>query len=528
MRTVYACVFDVHPSPPLTPLAGFEKLRELAMGWIRESYQQEGQAAALVISDGGSMHPQPNHTIKIGREKGGVCELISIEWSHPDDDDLALNRTTTCCLARNGKNLQVSISVRIASTQPIVKPLVFSVSRPRLVDLLVMTFPCYVGKTRVHSLPQELDRFDVPSFVDNTLCWPDRRLPTVVVTPEDAPGQYLVDPPQLQKAVLGFAQVVCLRDKSATYELSHALGKELSCYQGAVRLYWPGLTLAANPVDHPLYLPDSIRWHAEHRQPLDRYLFRMLAGISGFRFSHAPETALVREFIDRDRQDRVHHILSQLRTAEETQEIVTMLEQAWDQNKQLKQENDQLRQENGKLVEDLESLKEALGEAGRTGRRGEPSSPDSPALSSPDFPNVAEAVAKAREMFANSLVFLDSAVASAADSPYQQPDRIHDLLGVLHELVGRWQREGHLGEPWKFALKNKGYDYKEHISPTARGKFGDEYSFLHDGQKLLFENHVTLGARGPETCISIHWYRDDSQKKLIIGWCGRHRSNTLS
>src|SRR6185369_13934803 len=106
-------------------------------------------------------------------------------------------------------------------------------------------------------------------------------------------------------------------------------------------------------------------------------------------------------------QDRVHHILSQLRTAEETQEIVNMLEQAWDQNKQYKQVADQLRQENAKLTEDLESLKEALGEAARTGRRPDSiGSGEAASSAPPDVLKVADAVHKARETFADGLVFL--------------------------------------------------------------------------------------------------------------------------
>jgi hypothetical protein len=127
-----------------------------------------------------------------------------------------------------------------------------------------------------------------------------------------------------------------------------------------------------------------------------------------------------------------------------------------------------------------------------------------------------------------TLTFLPSALESAAASPYQWPEKVYALFQALDELTHRWQQQGHIGSGWYQALKPKGFEYKEFISPTAKGKYGQDYTFTYEGQSLMFEHHVTIGAKSADTCISIHWHRDDERKRIVFGWCGRHLANTQS
>src|SRR5262249_22318985 len=142
--------------------------------------------------------------------------------------------------------------------------------------------------------------------------------------------------------------------------------------------------------------------------------------------------------------------------------------------------------------------------------------------------NVADAVERARIDFPQTLQFLPDAVESARNSPYRAPDKVYALFQALDELTRLWQSRGSIGTGWHDALKPKGFDYAAFISPTAKGKFGSESPFQSEGRPTLFENHATLGARSADTCISIHWHRDEPHKRLVIGWCGKHLSNTQS
>jgi hypothetical protein len=273
-------------------------------------------------------------------------------------------------------------------------------------------------------------------------------------------------------------------------------------------------------------MADSIRWHADQQQPLGQHLFRTLVAVSGFRCSNPPVARLVREAIDGDKHARFQGFLKNSKALEEGGQIWDELERAWDAVKQLQLERDEARNQVSELTRELEAQKQAFMTTYRGPRQAAP--PAEPSAPRAPVRTVAEAVERARCDFPQTLVFLPGAIESARQSPYRAADRVYALFQALDELTHTWQSKGSIGTGWHDALKPRGFDYAEFISPTAKGKYGDEYTFQFEGRPTLFEHHVTLGARSADTCISIHWHRDETHKRLVIGWCGKHLSNTQS
>lgn len=288
MRTVYACVLDVTPNPPELPKDCFHRLVGVLRNWVEQGYERKWAIAVNLVFDGAAFTPAPEHIVRCSDEKAGDCDLVTVEWTHPGDPGSELLWNTTCNLARCEQAIQLSVAVRLASSSPVVRPLSFTVGRPRLVDSLLAAVPCYVGAQPIPKSPSEIAAPEVLDFAETILFSPSRVLPVIVVSPGIWTDRPEVDANELQKSLLGFAAVVALRDKWAGFKLTDCVGKELSCFNGAVRLYWPGLRADSDPFDHPLYLAGAIRWHAENNHPLDRHLFRMLVAISAFRFSDAP------------------------------------------------------------------------------------------------------------------------------------------------------------------------------------------------------------------------------------------------
>lgn len=528
MRTVYACVLDIAVKSPETSVQGFERLWKLTTNWVESVYRERWKVGFNVNVNYPRVTPLPGHGVHAQREGvAGVCELANLEWSFPDETDTGLRWILGATMARNGPKLEASVAIRIVSTQPIAKPLSYVLKRPTLVDAIIQNFSCSIGKSPIPLKPIEIDRDKVSLFVDDTLCSPDRWLPVVVVSPEQGIRDYLVDPNELQQTLLGHAQVVALKDQYASRAWTEALTvKELSCYLGAARLYWPGFTRRSKPADHPLYMGDSIRWHTEQQQPLAQHLFRTLVAVSGFRFSNPPVARLVREAMDADKRLRFDILLKNAKAHEESGQILQELERAWDQIKQLLQEKDEARNQIAELTRELEAQKEAW-QGYRGGQRSQTPQQDS-SSSRGAIRTVADAVERATNEFTQTLVFLPNAMESARESPYRWPDKVYALFEALDELTRMWQTRGSIGSGWHEALKPKGFEYSEFISPTARGKYGSEYTFRYDGQQIMCEHHVTIGARSADTCISVHWYRDEPRKRLVIGWCGKHLSNTQS
>jgi hypothetical protein len=527
MRTVYACVLDVAVKSPEPSPHGFERLWTLASDWVEALYKERWNVEVNVAGNQPRMTPLPGHGILAQRDGvAGVCELANLEWSYPDDQDAGLQWNLVGQFARNGPRLEASAAIRIVSTHPIAKPLSYTLKRPGLVDRILQNFSCSIGKSPIPLKAIELDRDKVSLFVDDTLCAPDRWLPVVVVSPEQGMRDYVVDVHDLQQTLLGHAQVVALKDSYASRAWTEALTvKELSCYLGAVRLYWPGFTRRAKPHDHPLYMADSIRFRAEQQQPLGQHLFRTLVAISGFRFSNPPVARLVREAIEGDKHARFHDLLKNAKAHEESGQIMRELERAWDQIQALEQERNEARNQIAELTREVEAQKEAWQDY-RGQRPGAPES-EAPAPRAP-VRTVLKAAELASTDFPHTLIFLPNAIESARQSPYRWPDKVYALFQALDDLTHLWQSKGSIGTGWHDALKPKGFDYSEFISPTAKGKYGDEYTFHYEGQPVLCEHHVTIGARSADTCISIHWHRDEARKRLVIAWCGKHLSNTQS
>lgn len=511
MRTVYASVLDLVPPPAEKPAACFRRLTDVAAAWLEDEYRRGWHVTFRPAVDGTTARPAPDHVVRCGVEAGDACELLTVEWEHPGEDGSDLRWATAAGLARYGQALQLSVAVRLASSRAVVKPLTYDVRRPQLIDAVLAAVPCRVGPHRVPTAPTLLTAATVSAFVHDVLLAADRPLPVVVISVNSWSG-HEVEPAVLQRELLGLAHVAALQDKDASFPLSDAVGRELSCYDGAVRLYWPGLTRGADPHAHPLHFPESIRKHALTDQPLPRHLARQLAGIAAVRFAAAPLVRDTRDLIDRRKQQQAQLLLEQAKAdGSGLGEIAAALEQAWDEVAALKRERDQVRAEAA-----------ALATALATELAARPAAADTPA-------SVADVVARARQAFPDTLHFLDTAVASAADSPYLHPDKVWRVFEVLDELVRQWRADGRTGTTWKELIKQKtGFDYKPAISVTTRNMYGKEYTFTYGGQPRLFEAHVTVGVGPPDRCLSVHWYRDEGQKRLAVGWCGRHRRNTLS
>ena len=247
MRTVYATVLDVIPNSPETPSECFQRLIGVATSWVEQGYQRKWAIPLKLALDGAAVVPAPDHIVRCTAEEADSCKLVTIEWSHPGDPGSDLRWSTVCNFARSDRGIQLSLAVRLSSSNVVVKPLTFTVGRPRLLDDILAAFPCFVGKQPIPKSPTVISAPDVAAIVESTLLSSDRPLPVVIISPNVWTERPEVDPTDLQKALLGFAQVAALRDKWAAFKLTDCIGKELTCYNGAVRLYWPGLKANSSP-----------------------------------------------------------------------------------------------------------------------------------------------------------------------------------------------------------------------------------------------------------------------------------------
>jgi hypothetical protein len=527
MRSVYSLQLEINPSAGESPSQCVARLRETVTAWVIDRLHHKWRAASPSVSfDGTAREPLPHHSVKATLESEGETEIADLVWSHPHDG--GSKWITHCTMASCASGVAFAMHLRLQSNEFDLRPLTFQLGRPSVIDTIIRTFRCSVTGVPVSLTAKLIDDDDVDELVSDVLLSPARHLPVIAVSVDAYTDQPLVSADEIQKAVLGFASVVMLKDKWAAFRLTDAIGKPLSCYNGAVRLYWPGLTIDADPFDHPLFLAPRLTGPG---RPAQQDLFRLLNSIASFRFRESAIISQARTAVEGRRAkelDAARQLLSS--GSMKTEELEKALEKSWDEEKRLRELLAEREEKIAELTNQLDAQRQSWTAMRRDSGAALPNSEiESKATSG--FSTVADAIAAAKRDFAGPgkpLVFLERAEEVAAESPYKQPDKVYEFLKSLHDVAQSWKKnKGALGKDgWRGALEKEGFVYKPGISQTTRTKWGDEYTFKYNGEKFLFEEHVTLGAGDPNTCASVHWILDKKNMVVVVGHCGRHLPNT--
>jgi hypothetical protein len=328
----------------------------------------------------------------------------------------------------------------------------------------------------------------------------------------------LIDVDRLAEGVSGLMKVYELADKWAAYRLTDELGKTLSCYNGAVRIYWPRFGLTLTSVRHFAWMPVHLRT-LHSTDDFVAQVSKLGAEASSYRLFEPELISRLRDQIETDARAE--------RRSQASDDAVALLEeliQAEDGLKTQQAKTRALEAENITLRQNLEALLRPRSHAPEQILNAQLVQ----AEENTEPVDVLDAVNAAREECTN-LVILPSAVESAKDSPYKNPVRVLQALQAVDEVACIWGKSISACKPagsFKQLFRDRGFEYKDDISQTSKGKWGDEYVAAYNGQKVDIAPHITIGAKQADTCISIHMYWDKVSCKAVIAHVGRHKTNT--
>jgi hypothetical protein len=524
MRPLYAVQFEVAATKSdVTSDVAEEVLREVD-SWISDWYLFRRGINIGFPTAGGYLSPCQSHELKVNREvsQSGDVSRSTVSWSYPDERDGNLLWHSRCEVSKFGGLTEFSFQLLLESTQFYIAPVEFKLQRPRLIARLLRQFVCTHGDERLSTEPRSLSAQAVSEFVQAHLQSRGRRLPIVLVSRTAISDKWLVDPAELADKLAGIAEVYVLDDKWAGYALTNEVGKIYSCYNGAVRLYWPDFDPEVSPYS-PVYTPEKVR---DLGGGLVEIVFRQLAAISAFRFVPGPVAIDALDYL----ADRKSKELESIKKAAQERGDYEQFVQMWEnENAELKKKVGQLQEENADLRAGLQLSQDNLRAMWRAQDVEGIGSAEPVAEEEAEPESIDEAVRIAQSNFPETLVFLESALTSAKDSPFKQPKRVSQALLAMHEVCQEWRKSrkekvaiGLLED--HFAAK--GFTYKPRESMTSRGKWADEYEATYRGRKVPIEQHLALGKGGPDTCLRIHFYTDDVSEKYIIAHVGRHKTNT--
>ena len=526
MRLLYAVQFEIGSSEKTTSSDLSANVVKTVSSWISEWYSNRKTIQVTFPLSGGAVSPVHNHDVVVTRDISGNATVSHtvISWSYPDDNDGNLFWNSRIEIGEFGGVVEFSLQLFLDSTQHLIAPVEFSLRRPRLVGTLLRQFECFFGDVRLSLEPRVIRAESIENFVTTRLLSSARRLPIVLVSRTAVSGKWLVDPSELADRLAGIAETYYLADKWAGFALTDEVSKVYSCFNGAVRVYWPDFNLAESPYS-PVYIPEKLN---QIGGGITDVLFRQFAGISAFRYVTGPVTTDAREHLQEERRSETEG----LKAAAASGDLSQLLELADKEYSDLRKQNDDLIEANASLKSRLELARENFRAIRQTQGEAEIADAESaPGESEADPQSVEEAVSVAKEEFKDTIVVQDSALDSARAAPFMQYKKVYQALLAIHEVCLSWRQSRKTRTPmgsFERAFLAKGFVYKPRESMTNTGKWADEYEISYKGKRVSIEPHLALGKGGPDTCLRIHFCLDEQEEKFIVAHVGRHKTNTRS
>jgi len=516
MRYVYATQFNVRDG-------SFPQVREQIEQWFNGSYQNRTGQEPPLQYDGEARSPIPGHTIEASHhELGEDRQLLHLYWKHPDDDG-QLTWTTEVMLAEAGDEVEFGTTVGVGSQTFKVRPIGhLNVRAPGIVRDVLENYESGLAQFEIPTDRVVVNKGDVKLLVEDVLENEQRALPVVLVSRDPRRGGPLVNVEEMNGRLTGLAHVYEI-SREASFKLTALVGKVRSCFNGAVRLYWPGFHREGPYRRHTLYLADDIREEADKGRLLRHQLFRTLSNVASARFREGEIWSELNRKVKRERQEELLDLREQVKNQEADPEEV--LDEFAEEMEQLRKEKDQLSErvkqleaENANHEENLEVLRQQLG-----GKPEEVIEEVEEETEPGDFDNVLDAVEQAEEDFVAWIHIWSDAFESAGDSPFSRPNEVYEALGAIAELAELDYQESSTG-PWKNFFEQRGIKYAPDEKQVTMGKYGDE-RILQDqdtNRRKEIQRHLRLGAGSREECVQIYFDREEGTDKFAVGYCGMH------
>lgn len=510
MRKAYNALFHIHRKDDTHTL---EKIVETAKDWIAHNLRGKGLKQFM----------EGNLDLKIDRihlktviagEEGS--RHFAMMHEIPDKYNRGSRKNTTFCVAEQGDDrFLTAITLSQRSQEDAITPSHYRVIRPGLVNMLIDRFGAH-GKYPLRTRPTTVRQGGAKCFADK-IRDEERKHPIVYISCENSTQKPLVDTDLIANQLAGLAHVYVAENKHVTFEMREEIGKNLNCYNGAVRIYWP-MTRNSHNVMHEIWIPERINT----KRHFHRHLLNMIA-----RFSTGRTPPITYEIIEnmkmtsdiRDLREKHSEALS---GNEDFEQVVTLYEQELQITKKELQEARQKAEEaeeaGRSLTARVMKLETAL-EAKKGSRKAGPADPQG-------IETMQDVLESIDGQYQDSIMILKKARNSCKKSKYNNPEQV---FKALEWLATRYlsARKGTGGNDLeKSCLEQTGMNYRHKQSRVTMGENPSDYFVKWNKKKVPLMEHLVQGSSGDEqSTIRIAFFYDDSAEKVVVGYIGKHQRN---
>lgn len=525
MRSVLATQLDI--SPTEADYRGTARgVARLTLDWCAGWYSRKGIVAHVPEIDGGTASPAAGHQIDVeGAFEQPTDGDWALSWRYPADQDPTALWAVTVRVLWDGVGVETSVSLTITSCDFAIRPFIYDVYPPRIIRTIADSYACSLGGRPLRSAPQLLSLQGVDAFVEHTLCNAGRRLPIILVSRDQRTNLFLDDPTRLARDLCGLAEVWAINDKWTSFRLSDALGKRLSCFDGAIRTYWPGFAMSSDPLAHPLLFPNRVRALVQQSQSVARYLIRHIAPVSALRFVESPRRVKRTQAAEEARRALLEERAKSIAASADVPEIEAQLFDAYAKQYELETELQAARSKASDLAAELAAVRENFAVVAAAARQEqEELEEENDAAEHHEPTSVREALDKAAAEFPVLDVW-QSAREAADESHYARPEHVFRALTALADIAQLRQDQMKSRKPigkLETLFEERGFSYTPTDSQTTITQYGKDRTFMESGRKLRFERHITLGGGDRQNCVQIYFEFDDERGQVLLGYCGVH------
>jgi hypothetical protein len=442
--------------------------------------------------------------------------VSALEWDISVDEPTPEGRfLTRIVLGGMDSSLSLFVEMRAGVDGYRIAPHLVDVRCPQVLRDLLAVRTWNVGKTPVSTKPLRWVGQAGARKLLALLAHQERNLPVVVASEFDGRSLSPTLSAELARDLSGVAIVVQI-DHVASWTVTSLRGKEWSCFDGAVRVYWPMHGSSKRAFDHPYWtrakLIAATGSEAAAAVGIRNELRRRLLELSTYAADESVVLAKIRDEASRQKFEELRL------SARERGEQEDLAEEYFNQCVSLSAELVKRNEHIGFLQDQVKNLSQVWKYSEREGTALAPE-PEGPLYS------VEEAVNRARAEFADTLLFGEDVKQSVRDvaADAGPPDKVFDHLRTLAEMA-KIRQSGSLGKNMVEWFANNGISASYESEAVENNKAERQRRTWNDGNgRRMFSAHLKPNdGTSPDRCIRIYFEFDEDIQKALVGWVGRH------